>query len=109
MNDSFFLECTILSAKNTNVDEINTAILNSFPGEKAVFTSANSVTDNEYNYIPTEFLHTLISSDFPLHRLEVKSGVPLMLLRNLNPSEGLYNGTHIILLSWTPLSLGVTF
>jgi hypothetical protein len=102
MNDSFFLERTILSAKNTDVDEINAAILNSFPGEKAVFTSADSVTDTEYDYIPTEFLHTLIPSGFPLHRLEVKAGVPLMLLRNLNPSEGLYNGTRMILLSWTP-------
>jgi ATP-dependent exoDNAse (exonuclease V) alpha subunit len=102
MNDSFFLERTILSAKNTDVDEINTAILDSFPGEKAVFTSADSVTDKEYDYIPTEFLHTLIPSGFPLHRLEVKAGVPLMLLRNLNPSEGLYNGTRMILLSWTP-------
>jgi hypothetical protein len=96
-----FLECTILSAKNTNVDEINAVILNSFPGEKAVFTSTDSVTDTEYDYIPTEFLHTLIPSGFPLHRLEVKAGVLLMFLHNLNPSKGLYNGTCMILLSWT--------
>jgi hypothetical protein len=83
MNDSFFLERTILSAKNTDVDEINTAILDSFPGEKAVFTSADSVTDKEYDYIPTEFLHTLIPSGFPLHRLEVKAGVPLRITKTL--------------------------
>jgi hypothetical protein len=101
VDDSFFLECTILSAKNTDVDEINTTILDLFPGDKAVFTSADSVTERDYDYIPVEFLHTLTPSGFPLHTLEVKAGAPLMLLRNLNPSEGLYNGTRMILLSWT--------
>jgi hypothetical protein len=100
VDDSSFLECTILSAKNTGVDEINTTILNLFPGDKAVFTSADSVTER-YNYIPVEFLHTLTPSGFLLHTLEVKAGAPLMLLCNLNPSEGLYNGTRMILLSWT--------
>jgi len=44
---------------------------------------------------------SLTPSGFPLHTLEVKAGAPLMLLHNLNPLEGLYNGTYIILLSWT--------
>jgi hypothetical protein len=101
LNDSYFLDRTILSAKNTDVNEINTTILESFPGEKAVFTSADSVTEKDYDYIPTEFLHTLTPSGFPLHKLEVKAGVPLMLLRNLDPTHGLYNGTRMILLSWT--------
>jgi len=92
---------TILSAKNTDVDEINSSILKSFPGEKVVFTSADSVTERDYDYIPAEFLHTLTPSGFPLHRLELKLGVPLMLLRNLNPSQGLYNGTWMILVSST--------
>jgi len=101
VDDSFFLEYTILSAKNTDVDEINTTILDLFPGDKAVFTSADSVTERDYDYIPVEFLHTLTPSGFPLHTLEVKAGAPLMLLHNLNPLEGLYNGTCMILLSWT--------
>ncbi|KAG2122910.1 hypothetical protein DEU56DRAFT_745671, partial [Suillus clintonianus] len=41
--DSYFLDRTILSAKNTDVDEINTTILDLFPGEKMVFTSSDSV------------------------------------------------------------------
>ncbi|KAG2065221.1 hypothetical protein BDR04DRAFT_933771, partial [Suillus decipiens] len=53
--------------------------------------------------IPAEFLHTLTPSGFPLHKLELKVGVPLMLLLlyNLNSTNGLYNGTRMILLSWT--------
>jgi hypothetical protein len=83
------------------VDEINGSILESFPGDKAVFTSADSVAERDYDYIPAEFLHTLTPSGFPLHKLELKLGVPLMLLRNLDPTNGLYNGTRMILLSWT--------
>ncbi|KIL69113.1 hypothetical protein M378DRAFT_41095, partial [Amanita muscaria Koide BX008] len=38
---------------------------------------------------------------FPLHKLELKKGAPLMLLRNLNPTLGLYNGTRLILVNST--------
>lgn len=99
--DSYFLDRTILSAKNADVDNINTSILESLPGEKKIFTSADSLAEGDYDYIPIEFLHTLTPSGFPLHKLEVKKGVPLMLLRNLNPSQGLYNGTRMILVDWT--------
>ena len=34
----------------------------------------------------------------PLSKLELKKGVPLMLLRNLDPAKGLCNGTRMILL-----------
>jgi len=100
--DSYFLDRTILSAKNADVDNINSSILESFPGNKATFTSADSVAEREYDYIPPEFLHTLTPSGFPLHKLELKKGAPLMLLRNLDPFQGLYNGTRMILVDWTP-------
>jgi hypothetical protein len=100
--DSYFLDRTILSAKNADVDNINSSILESFPGDKATFISADSVVKGEYDYIPHKFLHILIPSGFPLHKLELKKGVPLMLLRNLDPSQGLYNGTRMLLVDWTP-------
>lgn len=33
----------------------------------------------------------------PNHEIEVKEGVPIMFLRNLNPNEGLCNGTCLII------------
>ena len=33
----------------------------------------------------------------PPHRLALKEGMPLLLLRNLNPREGLCNGTRLVL------------
>merc|ERR1712208_36256 len=43
-----------------------------------------------------EYLNTLTPSGMPNHRLFLKHGMPLMLLRNLNPKMGLCNGTRLI-------------
>jgi hypothetical protein len=45
--DKYFLEHTILSARNDDVDELNKALLEKFPGEKTVFHSADSVIREE--------------------------------------------------------------
>jgi ATP-dependent exoDNAse (exonuclease V) alpha subunit len=101
LGPDYFIDRTLLAAKNTDVNNINAEILSSFPGEKVTYTSADSVTDKENEYLPTEFLHSLDPSGFPLHKLELKKGAPLMLLRNLNPTLGLYNGTRLILVNST--------
>ena len=35
----------------------------------------------------------------PPHTLILKKGIPVILLRNLNPYQGLYNGTRLIVLN----------
>ena len=57
VHDEYFLDHTILAAKNVDVSDINTAILTSLPADKIVYDSADSVTEQEYEYIPPEFLH----------------------------------------------------
>src|SRR5256886_13491375 len=42
-----------------------------------------------------EFLRSLKIPDIPPGELKLKVGVPIILLRNLNPSEGLCNGTRL--------------
>ena len=73
--------------------------MNQFPGEFHLYPSADSVdltddsnTEQPQLYSP-EFLRSLKIPGFPPSELKLKVGVPIMLLRNLNPSEGLCNGT----------------
>ncbi|CAN1222547.1 ATP-dependent DNA helicase PIF1 [Linum grandiflorum] len=46
---------------------------------------------------PTEFLNGLSFNGIPEHQLHLKKYAIVMLLRNLNPSAGLCNGTRILI------------
>ena len=62
------------------------------------------LVDNMYNITSTnsgqlsitEFLNSLSPNGLPPHTHKIKQGTPLMLLRNINPREGLCNGTRLI-------------
>ena len=54
-------------------------------------------SDSAHIY-PVEFLNSLNASGLPLAHLALKPGCPLMLLRNLDPANGLCNGIHMVLL-----------
>jgi ATP-dependent exoDNAse (exonuclease V) alpha subunit len=100
--DQYFLERTILSCKNDDVDDLNQTILAKFPGNERVLMSADSVVleagvDTDFQPYPVEFLNSLKTSGLPLAQLALKIGCPLMLLRNLDPTNGLCNGTRMIL------------
>jgi len=43
-----------------------------------------------------EFLSSLRTSGLPNHQITLKIGTPIMLLRNIDQSEGLCNGTRLI-------------
>jgi hypothetical protein len=96
--DHFFLERTILSSKNDTVDQLNQTILDRFPGEETMVVGADKVTGDNSNLYPVEFLNSLNMSGLPLACIPLKPGVPLMLLRNIDPANGLCNGTRMILL-----------
>ena len=51
-----------------------------------------------YQPYPAEYLNGLNASGLPLARLTLKPGCPLMVLRNLDPSNGICNGTRMVLL-----------
>ncbi|KAJ1268745.1 hypothetical protein BS78_07G158400 [Paspalum vaginatum] len=55
-------------------------------------------TPNDANILyPVEYLNTLNANNFPPHRLELKIGTPVMLLRNQNQNLGQCNGTRIMI------------
>lgn len=46
--------------------------------------------------VTTEFLNDIKCSGLPNHRLPLKIGVPVILLRNIDQNGGLCNGTRLI-------------
>jgi ATP-dependent DNA helicase PIF1 len=103
INDaSFFQNRAILTPKNIIVDAVNDYILDLIPGEEVVYLSYDSPCSSDSNvdmpddvHTP-EFLNTIISSGLPNHKLKLKIGAPVMLMRNMNQSLGLCNGTRLI-------------
>ncbi|KXN92620.1 hypothetical protein AN958_02285 [Leucoagaricus sp. SymC.cos] len=72
--DQYFLDRTVLFSRNDEVDEINAAILEKFPGEKHVLMSADSIDlenadDNNYPPYPIEYLNSLNVSGLPLAKV----------------------------------------
>jgi DNA helicase Pif1, 2B domain len=64
----------------------NSLIYQQFPGEGGVCSSADSIqgTKDDIQY-PVEYLNSINMGGFPPSQLQVKRGVPLMLLQNLDP------------------------
>ncbi|CAN7016939.1 unnamed protein product, partial [Brassica rapa subsp. trilocularis] len=95
-------ETAILTPRNVTVDEINTYLVSKVPGEEKEYLSADSFAEEEQHSgdldmtYPLEYLNSLEFPGLPAHKLRLKVGVPVMLLRNLNQKEGLCNGTRLI-------------
>ncbi|XP_035702601.1 ATP-dependent DNA helicase PIF1-like [Folsomia candida] len=98
-NVANFSKMAILCQKNTAVDKINDDVLNILEGNSVTYFSTDSVDDEnaeDRQHYPVEFLNGLTPSGMPVHKLNLKKGSNIMLLRNLNTKRGLCNGTRLI-------------
>jgi len=72
------------------------------PGEEKIYLScdstlsSNSSANRPDDVHTPEFLNTITASGIPNHKIKLKVGVPIMLMRNLDPTAGLCNGTRLI-------------
>ena len=94
----YFLNRTILAARNSDVAEMNKEILQKMIGETKTYLSADSLIyeegaddphlrDPNAPPIPSEFLRSINTSSLPPGELPLKTGCPVILLRNLAPSQ----------------------
>ena len=96
-----------MTPKNADCEIINAMAITKFNEETPIITlySADVVqnedgTDNMNNNLyPTEFLNSLNVNGLPLHKLKLKDGALVMLLRNLDVEAGLCNGTTLKVLN----------
>jgi ATP-dependent DNA helicase PIF1 len=71
-------------------------MIGGFQGVETVYHSFDSAVDDPHNYYPSEFLNTLTPNGLPPHVLKLKIGCPAILLRNIDPANGLCNGTRLV-------------
>uniref|UniRef100_A0A0R0E6I2 ATP-dependent DNA helicase n=1 Tax=Glycine max TaxID=3847 RepID=A0A0R0E6I2_SOYBN len=101
-NADFLQKRAILASTKDVVDKINDYVLSLIPSDEKEYCSADSVDKSDELLNPTfgvltpEFLNTLKTSGIPNHKLRIKIGTPIILLRNLDQANGLCNGTRLI-------------
>jgi ATP-dependent DNA helicase PIF1 len=98
--DDYLRNRVILATTNKRVDDINEAVSNRL-GQSRVYKSIDSIEDrdneeDDFNY-PVEFLNSLSLNGMPPHELKLSVGSVVVLLRNLNKSKGLCNGTRLVI------------
>ena len=102
LNSGYLQERAILAPTNDHAEDINDHILALVPTDSRDYLSADSIDDSSDSvrdkdvYYPVEYLNATKIINFPNHRLTLKVGVPIMLLRNLSQANGLCNGTRLI-------------
>ncbi|UYV62704.1 hypothetical protein LAZ67_2001639, partial [Cordylochernes scorpioides] len=92
----------ILCPTNEDTFQINNALLDKLGGTFHHYVSINLIdiqSDNleqdQLNY-PVEFLNSITLSGMPQHKLNIKVGAIVILLKNVNTKRGLCNGTRMI-------------
>lgn len=88
----------ILTPLNVDADNINRLVLDRMTGDERIYLSANKIiTDDEAeaDLYPIESILSDTPSGYPHHKLALKVGCVVMLLKNISIHLGLCNGTRM--------------
>ncbi|KRH49675.1 hypothetical protein GLYMA_07G171700v4 [Glycine max] len=92
-----------LASKKEIVDKINDYVLSLIPNNEKEYCIVDSIDKSDellnpaFALLPPEFMYSLQTSGIPNHKLKLKVGTPIMLIRNLDQTDGLCNGTRLII------------
>ncbi|KAL3654415.1 hypothetical protein CASFOL_004096 [Castilleja foliolosa] len=98
----------IVCPTNETSDEINKLVLSLTPGECRTYYSHDVMIPHGSNrndlepLYPQEYLNQLSFSGIPPHELALKINTPVILIRNINQTLGLCNGTRLIVSQLLP-------
>ena len=62
-----------------------------------IYHSFDSAEDDPHGFYAQEFLNSLTPPGMPPHALKLKINCPIILLRNIDPANGLCNGTRLVI------------
>ncbi|XP_074305434.1 uncharacterized protein LOC141640599 [Silene latifolia] len=100
-DDDYLRARAILTPLNETADIVNNYMTNLIPGKYDIYKSCDEIcassmdSDEQFTAYPTEYLNNLHLQGLPNHELKLKRGMPVILLRNINLSQGLCNGTRL--------------
>jgi ATP-dependent DNA helicase PIF1 len=93
-----------LTPKNKDVNKINHFLLDKFLGVgqdvREYLSSDTAIAEETQLEYPAELFNAIEAGGIPYHKLKLKLGCPVILLRNLDPERGLCNGTRLIVRSF---------
>jgi hypothetical protein len=102
MRDStFFQQHAILAPTLEIVERVNNFVMDLMPREEKEYLICDTVLKCDEDvgiyrrWTTTDFLNDIKCYGMPNHKLHLKIGVPVMLLRNIDVSSGLCNGTRL--------------
>nr|VDD10096.1 unnamed protein product [Brassica oleracea] len=99
--EKYLAERAVLTPTNSTVHELKSYMLSHVPSQAKEYLSSDSVEleatldDDWTSHYPQKYLNSLEFPGLPNHILCLKVG-PVMILRNLNQTYGLCNGTRVI-------------
>ncbi|XP_071720736.1 uncharacterized protein [Rutidosis leptorrhynchoides] len=102
-DEEYLRERAILMPRNDDADQINKHMFKKLQSQSMIFQSSDEIckgsTDalEQQQSYSVEFLNKLNFPSVPHHKLKLKIGQPIILLRNLYPSSGMCNGTRLII------------
>ncbi|KAK7360203.1 hypothetical protein VNO77_02185 [Canavalia gladiata] len=104
VNDpSFFQNCAILAPTNEIVNAVNDYMLSLMSGESRTYLSFDNASNMNEHSIKvddihtSEFLNTINFSGLPNHEIKLKISVPIILLRNIDQTSEMCNGTRLVI------------
>ena len=97
---TIFQNRAVLAPHNDTVSDFNSILLQKISGQLHSFYAEDTVDVNDreggIDHLPVEYLQSLNPASIPPSHLQLRVGVPVILLRNLDPKQGLCNGTRMV-------------
>lgn len=87
----------LITPLNKTVHKVNKDVMDSLPGQYHISTSIDRMDEKYADPVTSDVLNSFNFAGFPPHKLELKVGSTVMILRNLNLADGLCNGTRLLI------------
>lgn len=94
---SYYSGRCLITTLNKTVDSVNRLLNDTIVGDSMISISMDFRDEDEVEPLGEDFLNSIELPGFSRHRLQIKKGLPVMLIRNLNVGEGLCNGTRMVI------------